>query len=122
MAERNGNCAIRPTATEEARLLRICELLARAVTRKCRREEMERLQRSQPEVDQNADPIVQFVSQVGEATPKEVRERFSLSRATAFRRLTALTNKGELTKTGNTRNTKFVLPVSNPDQKLKAAC
>ena len=77
---------------------RIGELLARAITRKCQGEELEKARRNQSRIPDDADPILVFVSQVGDCSPKCVRERFSLSRATAYRRLDALVKAGSLVK------------------------
>jgi predicted HTH transcriptional regulator len=93
--------------SETRRMERIGELLARAISRKVRREALEAARRHQPEIPENADPLLIFLSQVGEATPKEIRERFALSRSTAFRRLDALVALGKLTKHGNTRNIRY---------------
>ncbi|MBB5350651.1 DNA-binding MarR family transcriptional regulator [Haloferula luteola] len=95
--------------SEQKRFQRIGELLARAISRKAQRETVEAAQRKQPALPENADPIVVFLAQVGEATPKEIRERFGLSRATAYRRLEALVAMGHLTKHGNTRSIRYRL-------------
>ena len=93
--------------SDQARMERIGALLARAVGRKCRREELEKARANHAAFSEDSDPIVVFVSTVGEASPKDVRERFDLSRATAFRRLDALVKAGQLTKEGSTRRTVF---------------
>lgn len=91
------------------RLSRIGELLARAVARKCRREELEKAKQARPELPDDADPILIFISQVGESSPSEIQERFSLSRTTAFRRLDQLVKSGSLKKEGSTRRRRYLL-------------
>lgn len=93
--------------SDARRMERIGELLARAISRKVRRETLEEAQRHQPEIPENANAVLIFLAQVGEAPPKEIRERFLLSRSTAFRRLDALVGSGMLTKHGNTRNIRY---------------
>lgn len=92
------------TASEQARLRRIGELLARAISRKCHEEELEKAKKANPTLPEDADPILIFISEVGECSPKEVRERFSLSRTTAFRRLSRLVDAGQLAKSGGSTN------------------
>ena len=88
---------------------RIGELLARAISRKLRREELEKARSHQHELPEDADPILIFIAQVGECSPKEVRERFALSRSTCFRRLDAMVKHGQLCKVGSTRNLRYSL-------------
>ena len=96
--------------TEEEKFRRIGELLAQAVSRKCRREELEKARANNGGLPEDADPILVFLSRVGgEASPKEIRERFELSRTTAFRRLSHLVKAGFLEKTGSTRNSRYRL-------------
>ena len=97
------------TASEQARLRRIGELLARAVSRRCRDEELEKARQARPDLPEDADPILIFVSEVGECSPKDVRERFSLSRTTAFRRLSRLVEAGQLEKSGSTNAIRYKL-------------
>ncbi len=92
---------------ERARMARIGELLARAIARQCQREEFEKARQNQKDLTEDADPILVFIAQVGECSPQEVRERFSFSRSTAFRRLDALVKSGQLSKSGSTRNTRY---------------
>lgn len=95
------------TASEQASLRRIGELLARAVSRKCRDEELARAREARPELPEDADPILVFVAEVGECSPKDVRERFSLSRTTTFRRLSRLVDAGQLEKSGCTNAIRY---------------
>ena len=97
------------TASEQASLRRIGELLARAVSRKCRDEELARARQARPGLPEDADPILVFVAEVGECSPKDVRERFSLSRTTAFRRLSRLVDAGQLEKSGSTNAIRYRL-------------
>ena len=95
------------TASEQARLRRIGELMARAISRKCRDDELRKAKEARPDLPEDADPILIFVSEVGECSPKEVRERFSLSRTTAFRRLSRLVEAGHLEKSGRTNAIRY---------------
>ena len=95
--------------SNQARFRRIGELLARAISRQSQREELERARRNQGNLPDDADPITIFISQVGECSPREIKERFSLSRSTTFRRLDALVKSGRLKKDGNTRNSRYSL-------------
>lgn len=95
------------TAPEQARLRRIGELMARAISRKCRDEELEKAKQANPELPEDADPILIFVSEVGECSPKDIRERFSISRTTAFRRLSRLVDDGQLEKSGSTNAIRY---------------
>lgn len=88
---------------------RIGELLARAISRKCRDDELERARKARPDLPDDADPILRFIAEVGECSPKEVRERFSLSRTTAFRRLARLIDSGQLEKFGQTNSIRYRL-------------
>jgi predicted HTH transcriptional regulator len=88
---------------------RIGELLARAVARRCHKDELEKARQNQKGIAEDADPILIFIAQVGECSPQEVRERFSLSRSTAFRRLDAMVKSGQLGKSGSTRNTLYAV-------------
>lgn len=93
--------------SDARRMERIGELLARAISRKVRREALEAARRNQPAIPEHADPILIFIRQVGEASPKEIRDRFTLSRSTAFRRLDALVASGQLSKHGNTKSIRY---------------
>jgi predicted HTH transcriptional regulator len=93
--------------SDARRMERVGELLARAVSRKVRRDTLEAARRNQPAIPDHADPILIFISKVGEASPKEIRERFALSRSTAFRRLDALVTAGQLSKHGNTKRIRY---------------
>lgn len=97
------------TASAQASLRRIGELLARAISRKCRDDELERARKTRPELPDDADPILIFVAEVGECSPKDVRERFALSRTTAFRRLSRLVDAGQLEKMGSTNAIRYKL-------------
>lgn len=97
------------TASEQARLRRIGELLARAISRKLHDEAMEKARQANPALPEDADPILVFISEVGECSPKEIRERFDLSKATAFRRLSRLVDAGQLAKSGSTNATRYRL-------------
>lgn len=115
-AQRGENC---PAADEEATphalfsdpalrpLERIGELLARAISRKVRREALAAAKENVPEVTESTDDIVLFLATVGEASPKEIRQRFSLSSSTASRRLDALVIAGQLARQGSTRNLRY---------------
>ena len=103
------NPATTYTASEQACLRRVGELLARAIARKCRDDALAKAREAQPDLPEDADPILVFIAKVGECSPKEVRERFSLSRTTAFRRLSRLVDSGQLEKFGQTNAIRYRL-------------
>jgi len=53
--------------------------------------------------------MVIFIAQFGEVSSKDIQEKFALSRATAFRRLKALQESGEVVRSGSTKNSKYMV-------------
>lgn len=56
-----------------------------------------------------AQNIVEFLESVGEATPQELQNRFSLTRSKTYRVLKSLRESGQVKNFGNTRSIKYQL-------------
>ena len=65
--------------SEQSRMDRIGQLLARAIGKKCRKEELEKARQQQPDLPDDASPVLVFISQIGEVSPQEAKAHFSLS-------------------------------------------
>jgi hypothetical protein len=134
----------------EDRLRRIGELLAKGVTLLCLREAAEvraganavtNTTRSHPvrrdsEIPQIEDPaqnqILTYLSNVGDASPRDIQRSLCIPKATAFRKLTKLLQLGLLARSGSTSAMRYRLvrswtnginsnpQVSIPDQPEKS--
>ncbi|MGJ8660594.1 MAG: winged helix-turn-helix domain-containing protein [Bacteroidota bacterium] len=96
--------------SEEARFVRISEILAKGITlhRGAHQKKEKTIPLITDEVE-SADPIIKFLSLHGEASPAELCEALSVSRTTMFRRLKELRVTGLVVSKGHTRKLKYSL-------------
>lgn len=124
MVAANGGCPIKmqPTLTEAQRMCRIGELLARGVAGLAAQNAgTVNGARAEAPADSESDPsppeglsddaaiVFGFIADVREVSPADVRDRFGLSRATAYRRLRELEDRGLIQRGGQSRAVKYTL-------------
>lgn len=106
---------------EEERLGRIAELLSKGVTLMLIREaEAKRLQSRTSVTSETPslpldvavsgnEAIMEYISRIGSASPKQVQSNLGLTRSSACRRLGELESRGLIVRTGQTRAVRYEL-------------
>lgn len=107
--------------TDAERLQRIGEILARGIAghlstvrtnRICPEygaKESEMGQNLAWELSEELREVVSFILQFQHVSPGEIRRKFAFSRATAYRRLRELEDRGLIRRAGNSRNVRYAV-------------
>ncbi len=111
-------------SSEQKRLARIGDILARGMVALARNEERSTRQNLMPpaaelRVDSELSALLVFALQVGEVSIGSAIERLGLSRTTAHRRLSNLVERGLLERRGEGRASRY-LPVANHSKTKKS--